>query len=614
MTQENVSESLPHWNLENIFPGLESPEFKTGVKDLQTKLDEMDNYLDEKKVDLEGAIASTHSEIPDVIAGYIERMNAISNLYRTLTSFVYGYVSTNSYNSMARKTLSELEMQSVTIDQQMVRFDGWLGAAVKDEEELKGIVEKNTIAEKHEFYIKEVYDQSRFLMSDKEEALAAELSLSGGNAWQKLHGTVTSQLKVTFEQDGEDETIPVTTLQNIRRTDPDEEIRRRAFDVEIASWESVREPLAACLNGVKGTSITLNKKRGREDSLHQALDQARIDRATLETMMEVMKGSFPMFRRYFMGKARKLNKESLAWWDVFAPLGESDRRFTYDETKDFIVAQFNAYSDRLATFTNRVFDERWIDAEPRDGKLGGGFCMDVPGVEESRILVNYDGSLDQLFTIAHELGHAFHNECLVGKTMLQRQTPMTLAETASNFCETIVTDAALASAASDAEELTILENFLIGASQVIVDIYSRFLFEKEVFERREQAELSADDFCEIMTRCQVETYGDSLDTGALHPYMWAWKPHYYSPELAYYNFPYAFGLMFGLGLYAVYKERGAAFIDDYEALLRSTGEGKAEDLALRFDIDLRKPDFWENSLKLVETRIDRYLELDVIHS
>jgi oligoendopeptidase F len=581
MTQENLSESLPHWNLVNIYPGLESQEFKTGIKDLQTKLDEMNHYLDEKNVDLEGARTSTPSEIPDVIGGYIDRMNAISNLYSTLTSFVYGYVSTDSYNTMAKKSLSELEMQSVIIDQQMVRFDGWLGAAVKDEDELKGIVEKNSIAKMHEFYLKEVYDQSRFLMSDKEEALAAELSLSGGNAWQKLHGTVTSQLKASFGRDGEDEEIPVTTLQNIRRTDPDEEIRRRAFDVEIASWESVREPLAACLNGVKGTSITLDKKRGREDSLHRALDQARIDRATLETMMEVMK---------------------------------SDRRFTYDETKDFILAQFNSYSDHLATFTNRVFDERWIDAEPRDGKRGGGFCMEVPGVEESRILVNYDGSLDQLFTIAHELGHAFHNECQVGKTMLQRHTPMTLAETASNFCETIVTDAALANAANEAEELTILENFLIGASQVIVDIYSRFLFEKEVFERREQAELSADDFCEIMTRCQVETYGDGLDAGALHPYMWAWKPHYYSPELAYYNFPYAFGLMFGLGLYAVYQERGDAFIDDYEALLRSTGEGNAEDLALRFDIDLRKPDFWENSLKLVETRIDRYLELEVKHS
>jgi pepF/M3 family oligoendopeptidase len=614
MSQKTVSESLPHWNLDTIYPGLESQEFKTGIKDLQTKLDEMNNYLDEKKVHLEGARASTSSEIPDVIVGYIERMNAISALYSTLTSFVYGFVSTDSYNSMAKKTLSELEMQSVTIDQQTVRFDGWLGAAVKDEDELKGIVEKETIAKEHEFYIKEVYGQSRFLMSDKEEALAAELSLSGGNAWQKLHGTVTSQLKASFGQDGEEEEIPVTTLQNIRRTDPDENIRRRAFDVEIASWESVREPLAACLNGVKGSSITLNKKRGREDSLHRALDQARIDRATLETMMEVMKGSFPLFRRYFKGKAKKLNKESLAWWDIFAPLGESDRRFTYDETEDFIVVQFKSYSDRLAIFAERVFNERWIDAEPRDGKRGGGFCMDVPGVEESRILVNYDGSLDQLFTIAHELGHAFHNECHVGKTMLQRLTPMTLAETASNFCETIVSDAALASASNEAEELTILENFLIGASQVIVDIYSRFLFEKEVFERREKAELSADDFCEIMTRCQIETYGDGLDAGALHPYMWAWKPHYYSPELAYYNFPYAFGLMFGLGLYAVYKERGAAFIDDYEALLRSTGEGTAEQLALRFDIDLRKPDFWENSLSLVEARIDRYLELDVIHS
>ena len=232
--------------------------------------------------------------------------------------------------------------------------------------------------------------------------------------------------------------------------------------------------------------------------------------------------------------------------------------------------------------------------------------MSLPAVDESRILVNFDGSLDQVSTVAHELGHAFHNECQVGKTELQTVTPMTLAETASIFCQTIITDAALSGASGPDEELSILESFLIDATQIIVDISSRFMFEKEVFERREKSELTADDFCDIMLRCQKETYGDGLDERALHPYMWAWKPHYYRGGLSFYNFPYAFGLLFGLGLYSIYQQRGKSFVPEYEELLAGTGEGTAADLAARFGIDIRRPEFWQGSLGLIEKRIQRY--------
>jgi len=354
---------------------------------------------------------------------------------------------------------------------------------------------------------------------------------------------------------------------------------------------------------------TLYKRRGRTDALHQALDQARIDRETLETMLAAMHDSFPAFRRYWQAKARRLGKEALPWWDLSAPVGRLERRYTFAEARDLILEQLYAFSERSGSFTQRAFDQSWIDAEPRAGKRGGAFCMRLLAVEESRILCNFDGSLDQLLTLAHELGHAYHNECQVGKMPLQRRTPMTLAETASIFNETIVTDAILGQVASPDEELGILETFLIGASQVIVDIYSRYLFEKEVFERRAKAELSADDFCDIMMRSQQETYGDGLDPRHLNPYMWAWKPHYYSAGLSFYNFPYAFGLLFGLGLYAVYQERGKAFLSEYDALLRSTGEGTAADLAARFGLDIRQRTFWEGSLKVIEKRIERYLVL-----
>jgi pepF/M3 family oligoendopeptidase len=395
------------------------------------------------------------------------------------------------------------------------------------------------------------------------------------------------------------------------RSHPDEAVRRRGYEAEIEAWKSVEEPLAAAMNGVKGEAIVLNKRRGRPDALHSALEMSRIDRETLDAMLGAMVDSFPAFREYFKAKARRFGKEKLAWWDLFGPSGNVERTFTWDETRRFIIDNFAAFSPGLASYTERVFDQRWIDAEPRRGKRGGAFCIGVPGVKESRILSNFDGSLDQVSTVAHELGHGFHNECIykANKTMLQARMPMTLAETASIMNETIVQEASLANATSRDEQLGILEISLIGDSQVIVDIYSRFLFEREVFERRAKAELSAEELCEIMAWSQKEAYGDGLDAQYLQPYMWTWKPHYYFSNLSFYNFPYAFGLLFGLGLYAIYLQRGEAFVPDYVNLLASTGEDTAANLAARFGIDIWQKDFWAGSINVIQKRIERYIAL-----
>ncbi len=607
-SKTNNVRDLPHWDLSNVYPGLESQEFSRAVVELVSQLDGLDDYLAAHDISQRLPQAVTRpggARLAEIIGSYLDRMNATQRLYRSLMAYVRSYVTTDSYNTTAARLLSELEILGVRLDQQGVRFRGWIGNVAGA---LPYVWEHEGSAREHAFYLQETAEQSQYLMGEAEEMLAAELSLSGANAWEKLHGAVCSQLTVPFERDGKVEKLPVAALQNLRY-DPDGQVRRRAYEAELAAWEAVREPLAAALNGIKGTVVTLNKRRGRSDALHASLDQARIDRATLEIMLGVMQDSFPVFRQYLKAKAARLDKESLPWWDLFAPVGAMERRFTFQETRDLIVEQFRAFSGRLAGFAQRAFDNHWIDAESRDGKQGGAFCMLVPGVEESRILCNFDGSLDQVFTVAHELGHAYHNECRIGKTVLQRITPMTLAETASIFCEAVVTDAALAQASSAEEELTILESFLIGATQVIVDITSRYFFEKEIFERREKAELSADDFCDVILRCQEATYGDGLDERHLHKYMWAWKPHYYDANLSFYNYPYAFGLLFGTGLYAIYQQRGASFVPDYEALLASTGEGTVADLAARFGIDIRQPDFWEGSMKVIKARIQRYLEL-----
>jgi oligoendopeptidase F len=604
LTQQ-IPSPLPRWDLSNVYPGLDSEQFTKAFAELNERIDALDAYMATHRVSRIAGDKPDGTTLKTAIDGYLTLTNAALRLFSTLHAFVGSYVSTDSYNTAAKRLQSELEVVGVRLQKQEVLFKGWVGSIGSL---LPDILVKDGVAKAHSFYLRETLEQSRFLMSDQEESLAAELELSGSNAWAKLHGTICSQVTVDFELDGKKQKLPITELQNLN-THPDREIRRRAYDAELAAWESVREPLAAALNAVKGAVNTLDKRRGRSDALHASLDTSRINRETLNALTGAMKESFPVFRRYLLAKAKLLGQKRLPWWDLFAPVGKSERRYTWRETQEFLVTQFRTFSDRLAMLAQRAFANHWIDAEPRRGKRGGAFCMEVAGVEESRILCNFDGSLDQVSTVAHELGHAFHNECQVGKTMLQKTTPMTLAETASIMNETIIANAALSKATSRDEELAILETSLAGATQVIVDITSRFLFEKEVFERRLNSELSADDFCEIMLRSQKATYGEALDERFLNKYMWAWKGHYYIPSFSFYNYPYAFGLLFGTGLYSIYRERGHPFVKDYESLLASTGEATPMELAGRFGIDLQKPDFWRSSLKLLEGNIERYERL-----
>lgn len=592
----------PRWDLSNVYPSLDSSKFRKDFEKYGNLLVKIDGFIEEKLTPISSSIS--HKSLADLVRELLDLLNAAYLLGGRLRAYIHSFITTDSFNKEAKRLSSEYEMVVVQLNKQEVKIKRWLGMI---SDLLVDIIPIDDAVNDHAFYLKESAEQSKYLMSDSEEALAAELNLSGANAWNKLQGTVTSQLSVEIELDGEIKSMPMPALINLRYH-PDESVRKKAYEAEITSWEKVREPIASALNGIKGTVNTLNRKRGREDALHSALDSARIDRETLEVLLDAMKDSFPDFRRYFHAKAARLGKSKLAWWDIFAPLSKSTTTYSFQDAKNFILEHFGRFSHDLKSYAQRAFESNWIDAEQRVGKRGGAFCMAIPGVNESRILCNFDGSLDQVFTIAHELGHAYHNECIfnAGKTRLQSITPMTLAETASIFCETIITDAVLDQISNPLEELAILETNLIGDAQVVVDIYSRYLFEKEIFERRFQAELNADEFCEIMENAQKATYGDGLDDRYLHKYMWTWKPHYYYPGLSFYNFPYTFGLLFGIGLYAIYQQRGAEFIPDYINLLSSTGEASPAALASRFGIDIRTKDFWDSSLSVIKKRIDRY--------
>lgn len=597
--------SAPRWDMTNVYPSLDSKQFKNAVKSFKSMLDDMEAFL--KKASKADA-KTDPKKLGKILGESVERFNTLYELSGTIGPYIYSFITTDSRNKEAMRILSEFEQMNVQTSVLNTKFTAWAGKLGKAA--IKKAVKNNPAAKAHEFILLEAAEQSKYLMSETEEMLAAELTLSGGNAFGKLQGTLTSQMTVDFELDGEVKKMPMPALINLR-SHPDEATRRRGYEAENKAWEEVQETLAACLNGVKGETLVLDKKRGREDNLHASIDSARMDRATLEAMLGAMKDSFPMFRRYFKHKAKLIGKEQLAWWDLFAPLGKTDKVYSWDEAREFIVSNFNKFSPDLGAFAQRAFDSGWIDGEQREGKRGGAFCMGVEAVKESRILSNFDGSFDQVSTLAHELGHAFHNECAysTNKTPLQQQTPMTLAETASIMCETIATEAALEQTTDPQEVLAILEAQMNNASQVVVDIYSRYLFEKEVFERRAKSELAADEINDIMERAQKATYGDGLDEKFLQKYMWTWKPHYYSAGFSFYNYPYAFGLLFATGLYAIYQKRGAEFVPAYKELLASTGEARAADLADKFGINIRTKKFWADSLAIIGKRVDRYCQL-----
>jgi pepF/M3 family oligoendopeptidase len=589
--------SLPHWDLSDIYPSLDSPEFEKGFARIVGKIKALEALFDKNKVGLTKrpvSVAKSTKTFDTIMTQYNATLEEVTTLFAYISSFV----STDSRNTLAQAKMSALQQQSIPLSKLDTRFVAWLGA-----QDVDALVENSEIARAHEYALRQAKIEAQHQMPPGEEELAAELNVTGGIAWGRLHGNVTSQIMVELELDGDKKTMPMSAVRNLAY-DASRYVRERAYTAELAAWQANAVPLAAALNSLKGQVNTLAKRRGWDSALDVAVHDAAIDRETLDAMMTAARESFPTFRRYLHAKARALDLEKLAFYDIFAPLGHGTRVWEYADARDFILTNFGTYSTKMQELARRAFDERWIDAEPRVGKRDGAFCMWVRN-GDSRILSNFKPAYGGMSTLAHELGHAYHNLVKADRTYVQRSTPMTLAETASIFCETIVREAALKET-SGPERLAILEASLEGSCQVVVDITSRFLFERSVFEGRQERELSVEELGTLMLNAQKETYGDGLDPEKLHPFMWAAKPHYYSSERSYYNFPYMFGLLFGLGLYARYQQDPNEFKKGYDDLLSSTGMADAATLAGRFGIDLRTPDFWRASLGIIGREIERF--------
>lgn len=583
---------MPQWRTDTPFANLTDLALASAITALDAALDaavsDYDSYLVTKHDRQQTVPAATVEQMLQHMAGLSEQL-------RTLHAYVYQFVSTNSRDDVAQAKQSELRSRMVRLSQLSTRLTAWAGCL-----DIATLADQSSYIQTHRFMLEEAGRRALHQMSPEAEALASELNVSGGGAWSRFHSTVTSQLSVRYD----DRDQPMSAIRAMAY-DADSESRRAAYDAEITAWKTQATPLAMALNAIKGEVNTLAKRRGYAQALDISLADNRMDRPTLDAMLGAAHDAFPLFRRYLQAKARRLRAgTSLPWYDLFAPVAAESRSWSFGEASAFVVEQFSAYSPRMGAFAQRAISDGWIDAEPRHGKVDGAFCMGLQR-DESRVLMNYKPSIGSIMTLAHELGHAYHNLNLAGQTSLNRDTPMTLAETASIFCETLAQNAALAHADANGK-IEILESSLQRSTQVVVDITSRYLFESRVFAQRQQRELSADELCALMLQAQRETYGDGLAEATLHPYMWAVKGHYYSTGRSFYNYPYMFGQLFGQGLYALYLDHPTSFTNRYDMLLSSTGTADAATLARTMGIDITQRTFWEGSLAVIAEEVRQF--------
>lgn len=585
-----------NWSLKELYTSFNSEEFLEDMECLTEVIDEINKWTEIIVKDTDCAKVK--------LEGYVERFSVLADLITKIGSFIELSISVNTKDDEALKYSDILEKKLTKIVEAETKLNKWISSI----ENIDEVIKDSILLKDHEFILKEVVEKSKYLLTDREEAIIANMQNTGSNAWGKLKDNLISTHKVEINEDGKIKEYPLTVVLNMAY-DKDEKVRKRAYEAEIASYTKIEEGVAAALNGIKGEVLTICEFRGYKSPLEQTLINSRMDEESLNVMLEAMKESMPKFREYLKRKAEILgHKNGLPFYDMYAPIVESDMEFDYEKGKKFVVDKFRTFSDNLANFAQKAMDNNWIDVMPKEGKVGGAFCAGIHYLGESRILLNYGNSFSDVVTMAHELGHGFHGECLKDESVLNTEYPMPIAETASTFCETIVKKAAIKEA-DKITALAILESEISDCNQVIVDIYSRFLFEKSLFEARKESALTVDQIKKLMLDAQREAYGDGLDPEYLHPYMWTWKPHYYYANSNFYNFPYAFGLLFAKGLYAEYLKKGSEFSSEYENLLSITGKHNIADITKEVGIDIHNKEFWKSSLRTIEEDIDKFMEL-----
>lgn len=578
------------WNLTALYSSFNDPALNQDFEQLEAIQNKM---LRDSAGDKPSARDYLEQSIVD--------LQELRKLGSRLRSYFYLNQAVESDNQEAANGLSRMQSYAGEQATILTRFKLFL----KDLD-IDSLAQESAIIREHQFILKEMKQQANRLLSEKEEILLAKLRNTGSVAFSTLQGDITSNLMIDVNIDGETKTLPLPAVRNLAYA-ADPAVRKAGFEAELAAYPRIEKSSAAALNAIKGEVITVAQMAGYASPLEETIENSRMDGPTLQALMEAIEAYLPEFRRYLKRKAELLgHKNGLPFYDLFAPIGEADLTYTYPEAMEFIIRTYQGVSPDLADFVRQAYDQQWLDIEPRAGKRGGAFCSNLHVIGESRIMSNFNGSFSNLTTLAHELGHGYHGHNLKHESILNSSYPMPIAETASIFNENLIVQETLRQV-DDEAALAILEDAISSANQVITDIYSRYLFETDLFEKRKTRTIQAPELKEMMLAAQKKAYGEGLDPEVLHPYMWINKPHYYSAGQNFYNFPYAFGLLLANGFIARYQADGPAFMKQYQEFLRQTGQASIPDVVATMDIDVRDSAFFKSSLEVIKGQIDEFI-------
>ncbi|GMO56527.1 MAG: M3 family oligoendopeptidase [Treponemataceae bacterium] len=592
-TKNSPDLRVPRWDLSAVYHSPQSSDYTDAFEAFTDGMFRFDALL------AEAPKISGNTNFCAWLDAWLKNANKTGATAASLGAYIHALYTTDTTNAEYLNNLSRFEQLQVRSYAQDTAF---LAILKKHSEYLDAFFADYPAYAPYRYVLSVSLESAAHMMSENEEKLAKELELTGGAAWERLHEQIISNTL-----DGEGRTF--NEIRNLAY-DADRTVRKNAWQTEIALLQANEIPLAASLNNLKGATVMLNKRRSWENAIDRSLHASRMTHKTLAALIGAIEDSLPVWRKYLQAKGALFGtKSGCAFYDLFAPLpvpssqssgsskspqssGASEEKiWTFDDAKAYITERFSLFSADMGNFAKKAFDLHWIDAEVRRGKVGGAYCTDFPAHGQSRVLSNYTGVFGDVITLAHELGHAYHHSCITKKDFLLQQYPMTLAETASIFAENIVMRDAIAKS-DGAEKMRLIESHLQDSCQVLVDILCRYYFEQSVFELRKTTELTAADFCALMRDAQEKSYGAGLCATERHEYMWAVKSHYYSPNLDFYNFPYAFGLLFGTGLLSIYERDGASFGACYMELLSKTGSFSCEDVCREAGFDITTKDFW----------------------
>lgn len=590
-----------NWDLESIFPGgSHSEALKKRLAELSTEINHYHTKIEEWTPTLQEA---------DALVEIIELAEKCTNGFGQCGSFINALLSSDVNDQEAKLLMGELAAKRPVFQLAATVFSKKL--TVFSDEDWATLLEDTRFAP-IAFRLSEIRRDGKELLSEAEENIIHTLALDGLNAWSEHYDTLVAAITIPFtDKTGQTTQLSAGQAFNKMMGDPDAAVRQSLFDAWEKAWSAQAALFSDTLNHLDGFRISTQRLHGVEDYLKEPLEYNRLKKETLDTMWAtIVKNKQPMMD-FLTRKAQLFGKEQMAWQDQDAPiiLGEmKEKTYSFDEAAAFIIKNFATFSPKMAHFAQSAFDNAWIEAEDRPGKRPGGYCTGLPESKESRIFMTYSNSVNEVATLAHELGHAFHSSVLWDLPSLNQDYAMNVAETASTFAELIVADATLKEATTVEEKINLLDTKMQNAVAMFLNIHARFIFENSFYTARQKGLVSPQQITDMMVAAQKESYLDQL--GSYHPHFWAAKLHFFIDDVPFYNFPYTFGYLFSMGIYAYASEKGTNFEDDYIALLRDTASMSTEELAQKhLGVDLTKPDFWQAGINMVLADIKTFLQL-----